>query len=548
MSVSELADIERQGIELRKTLERFVRRVPAGLRPPVSATVNVEEFDPVVARFVRMTIHATNNGSEPCIDELEVFAGDQNVGLASAGARASSSGDFVHPLHKLEQINDGQYGNSKSWISSSRQGGWVQVEFPKDESITRIVWARDRQSNYADRLATDYVIEISSDAKHWTAVASASDRQPLSQGATPEPDYDFDSFPPAEAELGRNQLESLNRLTERRNELEKSTLVYAGTFSQPGPTYRLYRGEPGAMREEVAPDAIAAIGRLGLDRDAPEVDRRLALAKWIINPTHPLTARVMVNRLWQFHFGTGIVDTPSDFGGNGTLPTHPELLDWLAAEFVASGWSIKHIQRLILTSRTWQQDSRPRGEAMRVDASSRLLWRFPPRRIEAEGIRDGILAATGKIDLRMGGPGFSAFQVDMENVRHYHPKQDYGPEDWRRMIYMTKVRQERDAVFGLFDCPDGNQVTPQRSRSTTPLQALNLLNSRFVNQQAGFLAERLKDAGDSTEQQVRDAYELCFGRPPEEDEVTSAAEFIDQQGLMQFARAMLNANEMVFIP
>ena len=136
----------------------------------------------------------------------------------------------------------------------------------------------------------------------------------------------------------------------------------------------------------------------------------------------------------------------------------------------------------------------------------------------------------------------------MENVRHYHPKQNYGPEDWRRMIYMTKVRQERDAVFGLFDCPDGSQVTPKRSRSTTPLQALNLLNSRFVNQQAGFLAGRLEDASESTAQQVRDAYELCFGRQPEEVELNAATRFVHQQGLIQLARAMLNANEMVFIP
>ena len=184
---------------------------------------------------------------------------------------------------------------------------------------------------------------------------------------------------------------------------------------------------------------------------------------------------------------------------------------------------------------------------MKVDASTRLLWRFPPRRLEAEGIRDCILATTGKLSAKSGGPGFSAFEVQMENVRHYHPKQEFGPDDWRRMIYMTKVRQERDAVFGVFDCPDGSQVTPKRSRSTTPLQALNLLNSRFVNQQAEFLAERLTVEASSSEEQVRRAYQLCYGIEASQDDIADATAFIDQHGLVQFARALLNSSQLVFI-
>jgi hypothetical protein len=256
----------------------------------------------------------------------------------------------------------------------------------------------------------------------------------------------------------------------------------------------------------------------------------------------------MVNRLWQFHFGTGIVDTPSDFGANGTLPTHPELLDWLAIEFIESGWSIKELHRSILTSKTWQQDSRPREDAMAIDAGSRLLWRFPTRRLEAEGIRDCILAATGRLDLQIGGPGFSAFEVELENVRHYFPKKDYGPTDWRRMVYMTKVRMEKDSIFGVFDCPDGSQVTPRRSRSTTPLQALNLLNSRFVLQQSELFAERMQRECESRDAQIGLTYAVCFGRDCSAAELKDAKEFIAQQGWVQFARALFNANEFVFIP
>ncbi len=516
------------------------------VRAPVNAKLNLEQFPPIEARFVRMTISATNQ-SQPCIDELEIFSGDQNVALASGGAKATSGGDFVHPLHKLQHINDGEYGNAKSWISKSLSGGWVQIELAEACLIGKVVWGRDRQQRYNDRLATEYAIDVSADGETWSTVASSADRLPYRKDADAAPVYDFDSYPQEQAAQGRAWLAELNRLSSRKKALETGTLVYAGMFSQPGPTHRLYRGEPEAKREEVSPDAIASLGRLNLGKDSAERERRLALANWITSPEHPLTARVIVNRLWQFHFGTGIVDTPSDFGRNGTNPTHPELLDWLAAELIDNGWSIKHIQRLILNSATWQQDSRPNDAGMKVDAATRLLWRFPPRRMEAEAIRDCMLAASGKLDLKMGGPGFSAFEVEAENVRHYHPKQNFGPEDWRRMIYMTKVRQERDAVFGVFDCPDASQVTPKRSRSTTPLQALNLLNSRFVIQQAEFLAQRLEREADSTAEQIRRAYQLCYGIDPSDDDLSAATEFIGRYGLVQFARALLNSNRLVFI-
>ena len=348
---------------------------------------------------------------------------------------------------------------------------------------------------------------------------------------------------------GEKWLKRLQTAREEKKELEKSTLVYAGTFSQPGPTHRLYRGEPDAKREQVAPNAIEVFTSLNLSSDAPERDRRLALANWIASKDNPLTARVIVNRLWQFHFGTGIVDTPSDFGLNGTPPSHPELLDWLASELMEHDWSLKHIHRLILNSDTWRQSNRPNADAIRVDATSRLLWRFPPRRLEAEAIRDSILAVTGVLDLEnAGGPGFSPFEVEMENVRHYHAKKTFGPADWRRMIYMTKVRQEREQVFGAFDCPDASMVVPKRSRSTTPLQALNLLNSQFVMQQADLFAKRLEKESETRPQQITRAWQLCFQRTPTDEELADSEEFIKQEGIQQFTRAMLNANEFVFIP
>ncbi|MEM7478308.1 MAG: DUF1553 domain-containing protein, partial [Planctomycetota bacterium] len=357
-----------------------------------------------------------------------------------------------------------------------------------------------------------------------------------------------------EAQKGRQLLQELSSVQSVLQKRAQQQKAWIGTFRQPGPTHRLYRGEPGAKREQVGPGGISslhsdALASFKLNADAPEQQRRIALADWIADDHNPLTARVIVNRIWQFHFGAGIVTTPSDFGRNGVPPTHPELLDWLATELIKNEWSLKHIHRLLLQSQTWQQDSRPNKNALLVDAESRYLWRFPPRRLEAEVIRDSILRASGVLSLeQQGGPGFSAFAVDMENVRHYHPKETYGPQDWRRMIYMTKVRQEKDQVFGAFDCPDASMVVPKRSRSTTPLQALNLLNSSFVMQQAEILAERLSTETTTRATQIKRAWEFCFQRPPTKSELQESLLFIQQEGWVQFARALLNSNEFVFIP
>ncbi len=515
------------------------------LREPVNATENIEKFAPQAARMIRFSIQKTN-ASEACIDELQVFAGEYNLALASRGAKATSSGDFVHPLHKLEHINDGQFGNSRSWIANKRSGSWVQIELPSPANIDRIVWARDRQGQFKDRVATQYSIEISLDGQQWTMVASSRNRRPMAGGKLAEFDLStLDARAKSEAE---SLIGQLSQLESNRKAVSESNKAYCGTFTTPPEINRLFRGDPTAPREVVAPGAIASLGKLTLTNSTPESQRRLALANWIVRRDHPLTARVIANRVWQFHFGMGIVDTPSDFGANGTLPTHPELLDWLAVQLIDRQWSLKQLHRELLHSQTWQQSSVPRPAAIALDAQSRLLWRFPPRRLEAEPIRDCMLAVSGQLDFTIGGPGFSAFEVELENVRHYFPKKEYGPADWRRMIYMTKVRQEKDSVFGVFDCPDASQVTPKRSRSTTPLQALNLLNSRFVLQQAELLSARLSREQNDTIDQVRLAYQLCFNRDASSDELASAVSFIRQHGSVQFARAMLNSNEFVFIP
>lgn len=557
----QLAQLDGRIKELERQLAQFIpKAAPAvvttnvpgkTLRPAVNSLKNEDAFAPVEAKFVRFTILAATGG-EPCIDELEVWATDRNVALATNRTKATASGSLAgYEIHKLEHVNDGKAGNSRSWISSESGRGWVQLEFAKTERIERVVWGRDRDGQFKDRLATQYRIEAGLTADDLKLVASSEDREPF-KGKSEKPagpTYRFEGWPVAEAAQGQQWLAELEKARKQRAELAKAPMVYAGNFSQPGATHRLHRGDPMQKRETVPPGTLAIFNPLTLATNTPERERRLTLANWIASPENPLTARVIVNRIWQHHFGVGLVNTPNDFGKNGAKPSHPELLDWMASELVANGWSIKKLQRQILTSTTWRQSSAPREEALKVDAASRLLWRFPPRRLEAEGIRDSILAISGNLDRTAGGPSFYLHEVDRENVYHYHPKEKFGPAETRRMVYAFKVRMEQDGIFGSFDCPDGSLVMPKRSVSTTPLQALNLFNSRFILDQSETFAARLrKEVGEDTAAQVRKAWQLAFNRAPEKSETKEAVAFAKAEGLPAFCRAVLNANEFLFIP
>jgi len=516
------------------------------LRESVTGTFNRELFTQVQARFVRFTTLATNH-SEPGLDELSIFAGDENVGLASRGAKATASSLLPgHAIHQVEHLNDGLFGNSNSWISNEPGRGWAQIELAKVEEINRVEWARDRNGRFSDRISVKYQVDVSIDGENWTQVSSHHNRIPFQ--VQKQPTYRFSGLEEPEQARARKKHAELLSSREELEQLGTQAMVYAGTFSAPEVIRRLYRGDFNTPREIVGPGAVEILGSLGLDQAAPEKERRVALARWIARRENPLTARVIVNRLWQFYFGTGIVDTPSDLGRAGTLPTHPELLDYLAWELMDNDWRLKHVHRLILHSATFRQSSRPHPSSIAVDADSRFLWRFPPRRLEAEAIRDSILFLSGALDTRMGGAGFPGFEVQAENVRHYFPLKEFGPQHWRRMIYMTKVRQEKDAVFGVFDCPDASQVVDKRSRSTTPLQALNLFNSTFVLQQCAILSTRMKtEHPGSVKDQVRFAITMAFGRHPKADEIQEAVAFVNENGLEQFCRAIMNSNEFVFV-
>jgi len=503
-------------------------------RVRVDARRTTERFAPVAARYVRFTTHATNSKLEPCLDELEIYTSQggelgPDLALASRGARATSSGNYKgNPRHSLAHINDGRYGNERSWISNERGKGWVQIQLAETRTIDRVIWGRDRNRRYRDRLPIDYEIAVSTDAARWKVVASSRDRIP----------YD--------APRAAKRPNELAELEAEYSRLSAGDSVYAGRFEQPGVIHRLHRGDAMSPREVTPPGVPCALGSIDLPSGASDRERRVALARWLTDPANPLTARVAANRVWQHHFGAGIVDTPSDFGHMGARPTHPQLLDWLAKVLVDGHWSLAHLHRVILLSDTYQQSDAPRADAARVDAKDRLLWRFAPRRLEAEAIRDSILAVSGKLDLRMGGPGFSLFVPNTNYVRVYEPKTVWGPDTWRRMVYAHKVRMEPGGVFGAFDCPDAGQSTPKRARSTTAPQSLNLFNSTFVIQQAGLFAERITNA--APRDPVVLAFELALGRAPAAAEARAARRLVAADGLPALCRVLFNTNEFLVLP
>lgn len=527
------------------------------LRAPVTHLANHESFDAVKAKFVRFTIRATA-GAQPCIDELEVFSTSpkpRNVALARNGAKVTASdvfSDGANPIHQIAHANDGLYGNAKSWISKNSGKGWLQIEFPREERINSVVWSRDRGDSkkgkvYQDRLPTEYVIETSLDGQTWQAVASSADRLGAEYRDRIRDIPTLSGVSAEDAATVKKHSEQRAVLQRRLKELTNFPMAYLGKFEQPGPTYRLQRGDPMTPQEEVAPGALTQFGtKLDLAKDTPEAERRVALAKWLSDPQNPLTARVMVNRIWHYHFGAGIVDTPSDLGYNGGKPSHPELLDWLAVQFMQHGWSLKEMHRLIMNSAAYRQSSATNDAGLKADSSARLLWRFPTRRIEAEPLRDTILMVSGVLDLTMGGPGFDLFVPNDNYVKVYQSKQEFGPDTFRRMVYQSKPRVQLDDTFGAFDVPDAGQIAPRRTSSTTPLQALNFLNSSFAMQQSELLAARLeKEAGKEADAQVKRAFALAYQREPQAEELTAAVELVSEHGLAMFCRALLNTSEFM---
>jgi hypothetical protein len=320
------------------------------------------------------------------------------------------------------------------------------------------------------------------------------------------------------------------------------------------PVHVLHRGEYTKPGEEVHPRSLGVLlpdgaPELGVEVRAP----RTELAKWITDASNPLTARVLVNRIWTHHFGRGIVGTPNDFGRMGQRPTHPELLDFLANEMVAGGWKWKPIHRMILLSQTYQQSSQTQdAAAVEKDPDVKLLWKFPKRRLEAEEIRDAMLAAAGKLNLKEGGPSVM-LPVEQELVNLlYKPSQWVVPQDAkeldRRSVYLMAKRNLRLPFMEVFDSADLLISCPRRDASTHAPQALELLNGRISNGMADALAARLiEHAGKDSTKQISLAWKWVAGRDPSPTERKLAETFLNKQPLREFALAMFNLNAFLYV-
>ncbi len=320
------------------------------------------------------------------------------------------------------------------------------------------------------------------------------------------------------------------------------------------------RGDVDSLGEHVLPGFPSALTGGPDDAEMPldalgNISRwRLPLAEWIASEDNPLTARVMANRIWQKHFGRGIVATPSNFGVNGIRPTHPELLDWLAREFVESGWSVKALHRLMLTSATYRQSSvRFADNAADLDPANTLLSRMPRRRLEGEVIRDSILSVSGRLNRARRGPGVyprlpesMKDQMLVKNWPAWEPSD--GPDSRRRSIYVFQRRHLALPLLEVLDAPVPQTSFEQRSVSTTALQSLTMLNGRLVAEESEHFAARLRrEAGADPRKQIRRAFQLAFSREPSPEELNRYHEFVQTGGLVSICRVLLNANEFVYV-
>ncbi|MCA8995796.1 MAG: DUF1553 domain-containing protein, partial [Planctomycetaceae bacterium] len=326
------------------------------------------------------------------------------------------------------------------------------------------------------------------------------------------------------------------------------------TLGEPRAVHVLDRGNLQNPREVATPCTLPIIPEVDAILELPpnhlEGDRRRALAEWITRPDNPLTWRSVVNRIWQYHFGQGIVPSPNDFGRMGRLPSHSELLDWLAVEFRDNGQSWKHLHRLIVTSSTYRQQSTNQPENAEIDGSNRFLWRMNRRRLEAEEIRDAILTMSGRMNPEMGGPGYYLFELEKpEHSPHYeyHKFDADDAKSHRRSIYRFIVRSQPDPYMTTLDCADSSQSTPKREETVTALQALSLLNNDFNLTMSRHFARRLKQHSSTLDKQVTHGFQLTTGRPPTVEELTQLTRYAEQHGTENLCRILLNLNEFIYL-
>ena len=455
---------------------------------------------------------------------------------------APRKGDYIFALAEAEVLNP--------------QG--------KNIAINKMVTAKDTIESLPRWSKTNLVDGIAPESDNEQKLAELKQKRQeiLQLAGTPELHHNL--------KQARSRVASINS---QLSQLPKPKRVYSGTVHTGSGSF-LGRGKLNGKPRSIfllkrgdinKPDYEAIPGTLSLFPNLPtrfpetvkqaESQRRVALAKWLTARENPLTWRSVTNRIWQYHFGNGIVDTPSDFGHMGGTPSHPELLDWLAAEFRDGKQSLKDLHRLILTSKTYRQTSNPTVDqridhAMNIDANNRLLWKMSSRKLDAEAIRDSILFVSGKLDLKMGGPAFQDFIIEKpQHSPHYqyHLHDPADPRTHRRSIYRFIVRSQLQPFMSTLDCADPSLSVPKRNESLTPLQSLTMLNNGLVVTMSGEFAHKLESQTNFLNQAVKQGFYETAGRQPSKKELAMLLSYTEKNGLKNYCRLLFNMNEFTFI-
>jgi mono/diheme cytochrome c family protein len=622
---------------LKRARSKLAEYETAWTRTPVDRTGTEDHFEPVTAKFVRLVCEAQDGNPNLAtgfgIDEFEVWATEKtagNVALSRNGGRATGSARTIEDF-------PGAYGpqhaiDGKTGARFLATGPDLTIELARPTLVDRVVFSSARNESTPDHrkftFVAEYRIEVSVDGEQWQVVSSSRDRRPIPRPAlvnhrllqleaTAEDRaekqrlsreltavnreiaqipalpsvwigrrVDADARGPFHVFLGGSPQKKGDAVTPASLEVFRSERRQNSLSIAPAPMEAKQEQESRRVGSTTSPSLVGPSGfHYQLAADAPESERRLAFANWLVHTDNPLTPRVLANRLWHYHFGTGIVDTPSDFGYKGGRPTHPGLLDFLALKLKENGWRIKAMHRLIMLSDTYQQSSSYREAAAGIDGESRLLWRFPPRRLSAEEVRDTMLMVAGKLHrvsssfngrpkatassiapntdvsglplndsavqemaVPDGGPGFRLYHFMQDNVCTYVPLDRHGPETYRRAVYHQNARASVVDLMTEFDQPDCTFSAPRRAETTTPLQALTMLNHSFTLDMAAALAERLKrEAGGDVAAQVDRACRICYSRSATEEEASACRQLVDRHGLAALCRVLLNTSEMIHV-
>ena len=484
-------------------------------------------FNPIEGRYIRLDVSKLNypqgsRGPMLALSEMTIFSGDKKI---SRNAKVTSLDSINSGLWHEKNLVDG-YTSRRRILDDVTEGLLSLVRMKPDDSENQL---KELKQNLKSLKESTISVELLNKKESLAKALSAVESQIKA--------------------------------------MAKPKMVYAGTVHNGSGTFKgrghvggkprdifvLHRGEVTDPRESVVPGTVPGIvpsvpHQFDLPGDHKEGDRRVALADWISHKENTLTWRSIVNRIWHYHFGRGIVDTPNDFGRIGSKPTHPKLLDWLAVWFRDNGASIKDLHRLILNSETYKQVSDHHIENAEIDISNQYLWRQNRRRLDAESLRDTVLFVSGKMNFKMGGPSFKDFVIEKPQHSPHYQYHKYDPDDvltHRRSVYRFIVRSQPQPFMDTFDCADPSQLVDKRGETTTALQALALLNNHFMVKMSQRFAENItkKKASDP----VRLAFQMALSRVPSEEELRLLNSYEKKHGLAATCRIIFNLNEFSFI-